>query len=215
MESVIRQTEGVDGAVLSIQNTQLVAYVVPREASATTVQNRCRETLPAYMVPSVVVSLACWPLNAYGKISRQLLPVPHQNQTEQLTVWSNTNETKIAQVCTAILALSPTVLTADTNLLAVGMTSLLAAACAAQFEKNGLLGLTAVKVLQSPNIVSLGKQLLSADQSSVAKIARLPLQPSGQGICLSAQQHQMWMLHEANSTSVSYTSPGRICFVSN
>ena len=83
VEAALRDCEGVrDGAVaareLSAGDPQLVAYFVPGTPAPTPVQLRRRleRTLPAWMVPTVFISLEQLPLSANGKLDRHALPDP-------------------------------------------------------------------------------------------------------------------------------------------
>ena len=222
VEAVMRQVHGVDEAVLQIKTTaaatmQLVAYVVPAAVSVDIVEERCREALPAYMVPSLIVPLECWPLNPYGKINRKALAALVNTPAESSlqTVWTDDRQRQVAQACERILGLAAGALMADTNLLAVGLTSLLAAACAAEFQKVGLEGLSAAAVLKSPSVRALA--LLVGESSGVAsQISCCALAESEAGAQLSSQQQQMWIMYEIDPLSVSYTSPGAagvfVCF---
>jgi len=62
--------------------TQLVAYVVPREASeeaqpsVSSLRRHLKEFLPDHMVPSAFVVLRSLPLGPNGKLNRRALPAP-------------------------------------------------------------------------------------------------------------------------------------------
>ncbi|CAF1652291.1 unnamed protein product, partial [Adineta ricciae] len=54
----------------------LVAYVQSDDISEKELRQHCESHLPSYMVPSVFTVLKQLPLNANGKVDRQLLPAP-------------------------------------------------------------------------------------------------------------------------------------------
>ncbi|CAF1681923.1 unnamed protein product, partial [Adineta ricciae] len=54
----------------------LVAYVQSDEISEKELRKHCESHLPSYMVPSLFTVLKQLPLNANGKVDRQLLPTP-------------------------------------------------------------------------------------------------------------------------------------------
>jgi amino acid adenylation domain-containing protein/non-ribosomal peptide synthase protein (TIGR01720 family) len=59
---------------------QLVAYLVAREnevPNADELRSNLERRLPAYMVPSVYLTLPAFPLTGSGKLDRQALPKPH------------------------------------------------------------------------------------------------------------------------------------------
>ncbi|MEV6479830.1 non-ribosomal peptide synthetase [Streptomyces sp. NPDC051576] len=75
IENALLRVDGVrDGAVVVVRGTQLVAFCTgPRPVQARAVRARLAESLPAYMVPSVVHWRASLPLTANGKTDRRTL----------------------------------------------------------------------------------------------------------------------------------------------
>ncbi|MFJ3417794.1 amino acid adenylation domain-containing protein [Streptomyces sp. NPDC086082] len=75
IENALLRVDGVrDGAVVVVRGTQLVAFCTgPRPVAAGAVRERLAESLPAYMVPSVVHWRASLPLTANGKTDRRTL----------------------------------------------------------------------------------------------------------------------------------------------
>ncbi|MDI9947539.1 hypothetical protein, partial [Rhodococcus sp. IEGM 1302] len=51
-------------------------YVIGTAVDSSAVLNSAREALPSYMVPSQIMVLDAFPLNASGKLDRKLLPAP-------------------------------------------------------------------------------------------------------------------------------------------
>ncbi|MGX9884346.1 non-ribosomal peptide synthetase [Streptomyces sp. NPDC002276] len=75
IENALLRVDGVrDGAVVVVRGTQLVAFCTgARPVEADAVRARLAESLPAYMVPSVVHWRASLPLTANGKTDRRTL----------------------------------------------------------------------------------------------------------------------------------------------
>jgi amino acid adenylation domain-containing protein len=75
IENALLRVDGVrDGAVVVVRGTQLVAFCTgARPVAAGAVRERLAESLPAYMVPSVVHWRASLPLTANGKTDRRTL----------------------------------------------------------------------------------------------------------------------------------------------
>ncbi|MEV0736964.1 non-ribosomal peptide synthetase [Streptomyces sp. NPDC050549] len=75
IENALLRVDGVrDGAVVVVRGTQLVAFCTgARPVGADAVRARLAESLPAYMVPSVVHWRASLPLTANGKTDRRTL----------------------------------------------------------------------------------------------------------------------------------------------
>src|SRR6185436_10771567 len=76
-----RAPAGVGGEGGALGDVTLVAYVTAAESAAPeleTLQRELARTLPAYMIPSVLVALPAMPLTASGKVDRKALPAPEQ-----------------------------------------------------------------------------------------------------------------------------------------
>ena len=83
VEAVLRRHPAVNEAVALIRedrpgDKRLVAYVTGEQPAiaAASLRNYLGEHLPAYMVPSLVISLQALPLTPNGKVDRKALPAP-------------------------------------------------------------------------------------------------------------------------------------------
>jgi amino acid adenylation domain-containing protein/natural product biosynthesis luciferase-like monooxygenase protein len=87
IEARLRDCDGVRDAVVTSRadaagDRYLVAYLLP-EAGAlienVELRRELAARLPEYMVPSAIVVMDAWPLNASGKLDRAALPAPGQD----------------------------------------------------------------------------------------------------------------------------------------
>ncbi|MCB0020843.1 MAG: amino acid adenylation domain-containing protein, partial [Anaerolineales bacterium] len=86
IETILRQHDGVKEGVVTAQDDpsgdkRLVAYIIPQpgqEPTTAALREYLAESLPAYMVPTLFVSLTEWPLTPNGKIDRRALPAPNE-----------------------------------------------------------------------------------------------------------------------------------------
>jgi amino acid adenylation domain-containing protein len=78
VESALARCPGVAAAAAAVRGQSLVAYVVPtgNGLAPAEVRDFAAATLPAGMVPNIVVLLDAFPLTANGKIDRSALPEP-------------------------------------------------------------------------------------------------------------------------------------------
>jgi amino acid adenylation domain-containing protein len=68
---------------------RLVAYVVPRDGAqhqTSELKKFVSASLPAYMVPTLIVSMDALPLTANGKLDRRALPEPRDRQVDHVMV---------------------------------------------------------------------------------------------------------------------------------
>ncbi|WP_083873953.1 non-ribosomal peptide synthetase [Nocardia paucivorans] len=131
IETVLVDHDSVRHAAVSLVRgdlgDRLVAYVVPVDPVAGIDERRLSEhlrgALPVYMVPSAIVALDAFPLNASGKLDRRALPVPEP--TERPYRAPNTPlEYAITEVFAEVLGVERVGL--DTDFFELGGNSLLA-----------------------------------------------------------------------------------------
>jgi len=105
IEFALRQQEGVQDVLVTVDNERLVAYAMgDTEAMAVdSWRGRLMDYLPNYMVPNLFIPLDEWPLTPNGKIDRKALPdadsiakrsveyvAPRDDVEEQLArIWSD------------------------------------------------------------------------------------------------------------------------------
>jgi amino acid adenylation domain-containing protein len=93
IEEVLRTNPLVREAVVVVRSTpsgdgRIVAYVRPAESQAPvqSLWDLLRAKLPAFMVPSAIVSVDRWPTSPNGKIDRGALPLPEASAEPTATV---------------------------------------------------------------------------------------------------------------------------------
>ena len=95
IETVLAEHPAVGDCVVIARDdglgTRLAAYVTPTaDAQIATSDLRAylKTRLPEYMVPAVIMELLALPLNANGKVDRQMLPAPESTPQSDATLFS-------------------------------------------------------------------------------------------------------------------------------
>ena len=133
IEAALSRIPGVASCAATVReddlgDNRLVAYVVPQRAGTVVgsdVRARLHESLPAYMVPSLVVELGALPLTPNGKIDRAKLPdtLVQRSPSDAFRAPSTPTEQIIARVWKELLQVD--VVGADDNFFDLGGHSLL------------------------------------------------------------------------------------------
>jgi amino acid adenylation domain-containing protein len=105
-------------------NSMLIGFLAPGDVAQASVYGVLREHLPAYMVPSVLVTLDSFPLTASGKVDRQRLLADHAGWAPASSPGRPQTETQraVSEVWAGVLRhgnVQP-----DSNFFQVGGTSL-------------------------------------------------------------------------------------------
>ncbi|QJB32305.1 non-ribosomal peptide synthase/polyketide synthase [Chitinophaga oryzae] len=109
----LQECEGVKHAVVTAwaderNNKRLVGYVTTGAGyNKTAVLQRLKETLPEYMVPSILVELAQLPLSVNGKVDKKALPDPEAAdlQLQEYVAPRNETERQLAAIWRELLGL--------------------------------------------------------------------------------------------------------------
>ncbi|MGZ4317494.1 MAG: non-ribosomal peptide synthetase, partial [Gaiellaceae bacterium] len=184
IETLLARNPGVARAVCVARDdgsgAELVAYIVPSASpvSGAQLRRQLSEHLPAYMVPSAIVSLQAFPLTPNGKIDRKALPAPTRERlTDAEVVAPRTSlERRLAEIWERVLGMSPIGVT--DNFFDLGLTSLVAAQLFAEIEHEvgGALPLGAI--FRAPTIETLA-DLIESRENGSRWTSLVPLQPRG------------------------------------
>ncbi|WP_196222724.1 non-ribosomal peptide synthetase [Pseudooceanicola algae] len=117
-----------------VGQAQLVAYVVPQGgADASAIRAALAARLPAMMMPSAIVPLAAFPLNASGKLDRKALPAPQLHADAPARTLQPGTETRLAALYAETLGLPAA--TPETEFFAAGGDSLKAVRLTLRIEE--------------------------------------------------------------------------------
>ncbi|MCB0015318.1 MAG: hypothetical protein KDE34_25550, partial [Anaerolineales bacterium] len=171
IESILRQHEGVKEGVVTAQDDpsgdkRLVAYIIPQpgqEPTTAALREYLAESLPAYMVPTLFVSLTEWPLTPNGKIDRRALPAPNEaglGSAESYVAPRNEIESGIVAIWSELLGLDK--IGVEDNFFELGGHSLLATQIIARVNKQFAVNVPLPLMFANPIIANLAEQVATA-----------------------------------------------------
>ncbi|MEV5649231.1 amino acid adenylation domain-containing protein [Nocardia sp. NPDC052254] len=203
-------SQAVALVVGSTLGDQLVAYVVGvpgTSADPDRLRASVSDSLPAYMVPSVVMVLDELPLNASGKLDRKALPEPTFSAGE-FRAPSTPVEELVAETFGSVLGVER--VGADDDFFALGGNSLIATQVVARLGVAIDARVPVRALFETPTVAALAATLDSEAHTrrgvalgSIERPERLPL---------SLAQQRMWFLNrfdqgEQSTGSAAYNLP--------
>ncbi|MGC0365272.1 amino acid adenylation domain-containing protein [Rhodococcus sp. 27YEA15] len=184
---------------------QLVGYVVPASGAVVdtaALVDSLGAVLPSYMVPSQIMVLEAFPLNASGKLDRKLLPEP----TIEAAVF-RAPVTAVEQIVASVFAqvLGVDRVGLDDDFFALGGNSLIATRVVARLGE-ALDAQVPVRVLFEASSV---QGVAARVESEAGSGARVPLVPQSrpERVPLSLAQQRMWFLNRFEPESTAYNLP--------
>ncbi|WP_280489832.1 non-ribosomal peptide synthetase, partial [Nocardia farcinica] len=207
IEAALLEQPAINQAVVLVIDTvagdQLVAYVVGAgEIDTEEVKTALRRRLPAYMVPSVVVALPEFPLNASGKLDRKALPAP-VFEVREFRAPTTPIEEIVAQIFGEVLGL-PRV-GVDDDFFDLGGNSLIATQVASRL---GIALDTRVPVrmlFEASTVAALAARVESQAGDGARKALVAKDRP--EQVPLSLSQQRMWFLNRFDGSNVAYNIP--------
>ena len=212
IEAVLLRHSGVkQAAVLAVPDPQgekaLVAYVVGA-AGNDELRSHMRGLLPDYMMPSAIIDLPKFPLNANGKIDRQALPKPEDVQAARKEPVSprTPSEEVIAAVWSEVLRRDG--IGVEDNFFEIGGHSLLATQIASRLREHFRIPVAVRTVFETPTIAELAKRLDIArrEEQGLVPPPITPV-PRGGALPLSYAQERLWVLDQMEPNSPLYNIP--------
>ncbi|MDV6301096.1 MULTISPECIES: non-ribosomal peptide synthase/polyketide synthase [Rhodococcus] len=208
IEAALTAYPDVDRSTVLVTSTAsgeiLVGYVVPRTGASVDVSELTSfagSRLPGYMVPTQIMVLAEFPLNASGKLDRKALPEP-VFEAREFRAPVTATEIAIADVFTDVLGIDR--VGSDDDFFALGGNSLAATRAAARI--TAALGKqVGVRELFENSTVAA----LAARTDLQGTVHRVPLRPrtGDERVPLSLAQQRMWVLNRLDPGSGAYNMP--------
>ncbi|MEU7861241.1 non-ribosomal peptide synthase/polyketide synthase [Nonomuraea sp. NPDC049141] len=189
---------------------RLVAYLVPTDPALGTpatddLRSYLAAGLPDYMIPSVFIELAAFPLSPNGKIDRAALPVPDGSRPE-LAGGYQAPVTPTEQLLAGIWAdlLGVDQVGVRDNFFDLGGHSLLATQVITRVRAVLGVDLPLAALFDQPTVAGLAPLVDGASGSD-----RPPILPVGreQLLPLSFAQQRLWFLAQLDPGSVEYNTP--------
>lgn len=185
----------------------LCAYIASAQGyEAEELKKELQNHLPSYMIPSYIVIIDEFPLNANGKIDRKALPNPKDSANrskEDLVAPRDAIEESLLQIWKEVLELDH--IGISENFFAIGGHSLKATQVVSKIQKilNFEVGIR--DIFTSPTIASLGLHLQKKNKIAFAEI---PQSREKAYYELSPGQKRLWILNQFEEEKLAYSMPG-------
>ena len=206
-EAVVLCREDIPG------DKRLVGYVVlepTAEIGVDALRTRLKDSLPVYMVPSLVMELSALPLTPVGKLDRAALPAPCEAAaTDTSAPALGALESRLAAIWCEVLACAA--VDREEDFFAIGGHSLLATQVVSRIHKE--LGVTvSLRDMFANTSVSSMATLLrqkGAGDGGGTNLAGPPITPAAHsgGLPLSYAQERLWFLWRVSPRSDAYNVP--------
>ena len=177
-------------------NEQLVGYysvksgqnVEPEE-----LHDFMQSDLTEFMIPTAMMKLDALPMNQNGKIDRKALPVPEIATTEEMVAPASEDEKEMSEIVAGVIGHDSFGVT--TNLLKVGLTSLLAMRLVATIAKRRNVRMTSKAAMADPTVRGLIKALEAASGTaspakSAAKRKYYPITENQRGVLIDWERNR-------------------------
>ncbi|KAA8879752.1 amino acid adenylation domain-containing protein, partial [Nocardia colli] len=213
IETALTALDEVAQAVVVVRGDQhtgdqLVAYVVPApnvRVDTELLREDLAERLPAYMVPSVVLVLDEFPLNASGKLDRKALPAP-VFEAAVFRAPTTPVEEIVAATFAEVLGLERVGL--DDDFFALGGNSLTATQVAARLSAALDADLGVRELFEASSVVALAAR--AETHTGAGARAALAPQQRPDRVPLSLAQQRMWFLNRFDPDSAVDNIPAAV-----
>ena len=212
IESVLLRHDAVkQAAVLAVSNERgdksLVAYVVGT-AGSDELRGYLRGQLPDYMLPSAILQMPKFPLNANGKIDRQALPKPEdvKGAQKEPVAPRTPSEEVIAAMWGEVLKRDG--IGVEDNFFEIGGHSLLATQIASRLREHFRIPVAVRTLFEAPTIAELARRLDSARREEQGLVPP-PIMPVERDMALplSFAQERLWVLDQMEPNNPLYNIP--------
>ncbi|MFK8104834.1 MAG: amino acid adenylation domain-containing protein, partial [Saprospiraceae bacterium] len=205
IETKLQESDWVNNCVVLAKadpagTKRLIAYVIPNGTyQKEEILNYLKAELPEYMVPSIMMELATFPLNANGKVDKKALPEPDLGAllSEAYVAPRNEMETNLTKIWEQILNLER--VGVYDNFFDLGGHSLLATRTVSAIRKQLDLEMSIKDLFVHANVAALAEFLLLNGASVV--LPAITLQERPEHIPLSFAQERLWFIDKLEGST--------------
>ncbi|MGE8360383.1 non-ribosomal peptide synthase/polyketide synthase [Pseudomonas sp.] len=183
---------------------QLVAYLVTDSGSldVSGIKAALAQTLPAHMVPTVLVELAALPLNSNGKLDRKQLPKPQLDASDEaFEAPQGDAEVQLAVLWAEVLEVPVELIGRRSHFFRLGGHSLLATVLLARLRQRFGTAPALRSLFEQPTLAAFAQQL---GQPGDVQGERLVPQVRPTRLPLSFAQQRLWFLEQLNPEAAEY-----------
>ncbi|WP_245816153.1 non-ribosomal peptide synthase/polyketide synthase [Rhodococcus maanshanensis] len=213
IESAMLTDERVAQSVAMVRSDlhsgeQLVGYVVPVEGAAVDVDElkaMVGRSLPAYMVPAVVVVLEAFPVNASGKLDRRALPTPiFVSGRAAFRAPRTPTEEIVAGIFADVLHVPQVGI--DDSFFELGGDSLVANQVVSRIGAAFGIRLGVRALFEAPTVAGIAVRAESFTGVADSR-PQLIARPRPDFVPLSPAQQRMWFLNQYDTAAATYNLP--------
>ncbi|MTJ66344.1 non-ribosomal peptide synthetase, partial [Nocardia seriolae] len=213
IESALTALDSIAQSVVVVRHDphagdQLVGYVIPAAGHTVDVEKvraEIGESVPSYMVPSILMVLDEFPLNASGKLDRKALPAP-VFEAAVFRAPTTPVEQIVAGVFAEILGLDRVGL--DDDFFALGGNSLIATQVAARLSAALDAQLGVREIFEASTVAALAAR--AETHSGAGTRQPLVAQDRPERLPLSLAQQRMWFLNRFDPESAVDNIPAAV-----
>ncbi|MGC0314399.1 amino acid adenylation domain-containing protein [Kitasatospora acidiphila] len=183
-------------------NKQLVGYLVPAtDLDLADIRTHLADRLPAYMVPTALITLDTLPTTVNGKLDRRALPTPSYAANTSRRAASTPREQLLCQAFADVLGIPQ--VGVDDNFFELGGHSLLATRLVSRIRTLFDVELPIRALFDAPTVTALAERLSGAGAGRPALTAG----PRPEVLPVSFAQRRLWVLNELEGPNATYNLP--------
>jgi amino acid adenylation domain-containing protein len=208
IESKILSIEEIKECVVEVKDDPskqkyLVAYIVTQGIDRFAIKRTLSQTLPAYMIPQLVL-MESLPLMPNGKVDKQQLPEPGPEILDQYIPPANAMEKRLVEIWAEVLGVPVEEVSVTTSFFDMGGHSLKATLLMSGIQKEFNRKIPLVEIFKTPYIRDLSQYIQQADPEGVTTIDKAPQKDY---YPLSSSQKRLYLLQQAIPESTRYNMP--------
>jgi amino acid adenylation domain-containing protein len=208
IQLAIEEHPAVRSALVVVRTSEdgdkrLIGYVQARSERRDVtplVREHLKNKLPDYMVPSALVMVEAWPLNANGKIDQKALPEPATGGGRAYVAPRDPVEERLAEIWASVLGTAR--VGVDDNFFELGGHSLLAMQLVARIHEQLGVRLSVRAIFESRTVRALADVI--AKTAKTERLAPIPRVARAGELPVTSQETRLWFLHRLDPKAPTY-----------